>query len=377
MRGRGTDLSATGNSYLDSAVRIGERAASAADQIEQELSLPTALVDDLNSSGLLQLYLRESVGGPGQGAIVAYHCVDAIARGDGSTAWCVMVSSTTGYLTGWLEADALSGMAGSPADFRVAGSFRPQGKATAVPGGYRISGRWNFCSGIEHANWAMLACSVDGETTSRAMFIPAGEIEIVRTWAAMGMAGTGSHDVVARDVFVPKERTATGKGTPDEDLRLYHPRLLRIATHAPVAAVVLGLAQGAIDGVVSLASKSGSSGSEQLLQHRPEVQAAVGEAAAAVVSARVGVIDATQRAWDDPEDALAVAEARLLYAHAGRVSLDAVQRLFHAVGTPAAMRANPIERRLRDLYVALQFPAFAPSVVLGGGQALLGLDPDG
>ncbi|MDE0615666.1 MAG: acyl-CoA dehydrogenase family protein [bacterium] len=370
-------MSATTNSYLDSAVRIGGRAAKAADQIEQDLSLPSALVDDLISSGLLQLYLRESVGGPGQGAMVAYHCVDAIARGDGSTAWCVMVSSTTGYLTGWLEADVLAEMAGSPPDFRVAGSFRPQGKATAVSGGYQISGRWDFCSGIEHANWAMLACTVEGESTSRAMFVPADEVEIVRTWSVMGMAGTGSHDVVVRDVFVPKERSATGEGPPDEDLRLYHPRLLRMATHAPVTAVTLGLAQGAIDGVASLAAKSGSSGSEQLLQHRPDVQTAMGEATAAVVAARAGVIDATQRAWDDPEDSLAVAEARLLYVHAGRVSLDAVQRLFHAVGTPAAMRANPIERRLRDLYVALQFPAFAPSVVLGGGQTMLGIDPDG
>lgn len=370
-------MSATGNSYFESAVRIGERAAIAADQIEQELSLPTALVDELISSGLLQLYLRDSVGGPGQDAMVACQSVEAIARGDGSTAWCVMVSTTTGYLTGWLEADVLAEMAGSPPDFRLAGSARPQGMAIAVPGGYRISGRWDFCSGIGHANWAMLACAVEDEPVPRAMFVPAEDVQVVPTWATMGMAGTGSHDVVVRDAFVPGERSTTGEGQPDEDLRLYHPRLLRMATHAPVAAVALGLAQGAIDGVVVLAAKSGSSGSDELLRDRSDVQVAVGEALAAVAAARSGVINATQRAWDDPEDLAAVAEARLLYAHSGRVSLDAVQRLFHAVGTPAAMRANPIERRLRDLYVALQFPTFAASVVLGGGQVVLGLKPDG
>ncbi|WP_419847366.1 acyl-CoA dehydrogenase family protein [Candidatus Poriferisocius sp.] len=367
----------TVDSYIGSAVRIAEQAANASDQIEQELSLPPALVDDLTSSGLLQLYLRGSVGGPGQDAMVAYHCVEAIARGDGSTAWCVMVSSTTGYLTGWLDAAVLAEMAGSPADFRVAGSFRPQGTGVVAPGGYRISGQWDFCSGIEHANWAMLACSVEGESTPRAMFVPADEVEINRTWSVMGMAGTGSHDVAAHDVFVPQERTTNGGGLPDEDLRLYHPRLLRMATHAPVAAVALGLAQGAIDGVVALAAKAGSSGSGRLLQDRPDVQLAVGEASAAVAAARSGVIDATQRAWDDPEDSKGVTEARLLYVHAGHACLDAVQRLFHAVGTPAAMRANPIERRLRDLYVAMQFPAFHQSVVTGGGQALLGVEPEG
>ncbi len=367
----------TVDSYIGSAARIAEQAANASDQIEQELSLPPALVDDLISSGLLQLYLRQSVGGPGQGAMVAYHCVEAIARGDGSTAWCVMVASTTGYLTGWLDAAVLAEMVGSPADFRVAGSFRPQGTAVVAPGGYRISGQWDFCSGIEHANWAMLACSVEGEPTPRAMFVPVEEVEINRTWSVMGMAGTGSHDVAAHDVFVPQERTATGDGPPDEDLRLYHPRLLRMATHAPVAAVVLGLAQGAIDGVVALSAKAGSSGSGLLLQDRPDVQLAVGEASAAVAAARSGVIDATQRAWDDPEDSMAVAEARLLYVHAGHACLNAVQRLFHAVGTPAAMRANPIERRLRDLYVAMQFPAFHQSVVAGGGQAVLGVEPEG
>ena len=348
-----------------------------ADQIEQELSLPSALVDELISSGLLQLYLRQSVGGPGQDAMVAYHCVEAIARGDGSTAWCVMVSSTTGYLTGWLDAGVLADMAGVPADFRVAGSARPLGKAVAVPSGYRISGQWDFCSGIEHANWAMLACSVEGESSPRAMFVPADEVEIIRTWSVMGMAGTGSHDVAAHDVFVSRERTTTGEGPPDEDLRLYHPSLLRMATHAPVAAVALGLAQGAIDGVVALAAKAGSSGSEQLLQDRPDVQMAIGAATAVVAAARSGVIDATQRACDDPDDAQTVAEARLLYVHAGRACLDAVQGLFHAVGTPAAMKAHPIERRLRDLYVAMQFPAFDQSVVMGGGQAVLGLEPQG
>lgn len=371
-----SELTATSNDFIESALRIGERSALLADQIEQEQSLPSALVDELITSGLFHLYLRDSVGGPGQDAMVAYHSVEAIARGDGSTAWCVMVSTTTGYLTGWLEAGVLAEMAGCPADFRVAGSFRPQGTATAVPGGYRVSGRWDLCSGIEHANWAMLSCAVEGEPDPRAVFLPAEDVETVPTWEAMGMAGTGSHDVVVRDAFVPVERSTTREGQPDEDLRLYHPKLLRMATHAPVAAVALGLAQGAIDGVVALAAKSRSSGSDQLLRDRPEVQVAVGEAAAGVAAARSSVIDATQRAWDDPDHAVAVAEARLLYAHAGRVSMDAVQRLFHAVGTPAVMRANPIERRLRDLYVALQFPAFARSVVLGGGQDMLGLNPD-
>ena len=153
--------------------------------------------------------------------------------------------------------------------------------------------------------------------------------------------------------------------------------LMRMATHAPVAAVTLGLALGAIDGVVVLAVEAASSGSEQLLRDRADVQLAIGEATAAVGAARSGVIEATQRAWDDPEDAVAAAAARLLYVHAGRASLDAVQRLFHAVGTPAAMRAHPIERRLRDLYLAMQFPAFSQSVVLGGGQAMLGLEPEG
>lgn len=366
-----------GDTYIESALRIGEQAAQSADQIEQERSLPAPLVDDLVSSGLLQMYLRESVGGPGQDALTAYHCVEAVARGDGSTAWCVMVSATTGYLTGWLGADVLAEMAGSPADFRVAGSARPQGTAVAVPGGYRISGRWDYCSGVEHANWAMLSCTVDSEPAPRAMFVPVHDVEIIRTWSVMGMAGTGSHDVEAHGVFVPEERSTTGEGPPDEDLHLYHPRLLRMATHAPVAAVALGLAQGAVDGVVDLAAKVGSSGSEELLRDRVDVQLAIGEASAEVGAARSGAIEATQRAWDDPEDAMAVAEARLLYVHAGRASLDAVQRLFHAVGTPAAMQANPIERRLRDLYVATQFPAFARSVVRGGGQAVLGLEPEG
>ncbi len=367
----------SGASYVERAVAIGASAARAATEIEGHQRLPEPLVGELVASGLLQLYLRRSVGGPGQDVLTAYHCVESVARGDGSTAWCVMVSTTTGYLTGWLDAGVLSGMAGSPTDFRVAGSARPQGTAVAVPGGYRITGQWDFCSGIEHANWAMLSCAVDGEPVPRAMFVPKGEVEVLRTWSAMGMAGTGSHDVVARDVFVPVEHSTTGQGAPGEDMRLYHPSLLRMATHAPVAAVVMGVAQGAIDGVVAMAAEAASSGSVVLLRDRAEVQHALGRASGAVGAARSRVVEATARAWGNPDDSTAVAEARLSYVHAGRASLEAVQRLFHAVGTPAAMRVNPIERRLRDLYVAVQFPAFDRKVVLGGGQALLGLEPEG
>ena len=142
---------------------------------------------------------------------------------------------------------------------------------------------------------------------------------------------------------------------------------------APVAAVTLGLALGRYRRGCGPGRRGPlSSGSEQLLRDRAVVQLAIGEATAAVGAARSGVIEATQRAWDDPEDAVAAAAARLLYVHAGRASLDAVQRLFHAVGTPAAMRAHPIERRLRDLYLAMQFPAFSQSVVLGGGPGHVG-----
>ena len=93
-------------------------------------------------------------------------------------------------------------------DAFIAGTLSWQGNATPVDGGYRVTGRWQFGSGVDHSNWVMLGCA-NPETHAPLVHVvvPRTDIEIDDTWQVMGMRGTGSKDVVARDVFVPAHRT--------------------------------------------------------------------------------------------------------------------------------------------------------------------------
>ena len=108
-------------------------------------------------------------------------------------------------------------MFGQPLDVRAAGSFRPTADARLVDGGYKIGGRWNYVSGVNHANWLILNCNIvddngpvfdtQGGPVTRMMIVPRSAGVIEKTWSTMGMRGTGSNDVVIEEEFVPNKHT--------------------------------------------------------------------------------------------------------------------------------------------------------------------------
>ena len=364
------------------ARELRPRIEDAADEIESTQRLPDQLVKDLVDADLFQLYLREAVGGPMVDAATCFEAVEHVSRGDASVGWCVMVSSTSSYIAGWLADDTARSMFGTPPDLRLAGSSRPMGRATPVDDGYRVSGTWNFCSGIEHATWVIGSCKVHGSSTPRVMFMPVADVEIERTWDPMGMRGSGSHHIHVHDVFVPAERSVWPLEPPPHPDPLFDPRLVRVATHGPAAAVALGAAQGAIDAMVAIASGMSSTRSDVTLQKRPRFQAAIAEATVRVAAARDYCLAASDRAWtaarDGRDDAdVAVALARTAYAQAGREAREATQVVFDASGSGAVLKSNPVEWRLRDIASALPFPGFAPAIYEECGQTLVGLDAEG
>lgn len=124
-----------------------------------------------------------------------------------------MIAGGISLLTGWLPADVGREIFGQPPDVRLAGSARPEGRAYPVKGGYRVKGRWDFASGIDHANWLHCTCIVmagdaprltaNGAPETRALLVPAQAAKIEDTWSVVGLCGTGSKDFIVDDVFVP------------------------------------------------------------------------------------------------------------------------------------------------------------------------------
>jgi indole-3-acetate monooxygenase len=359
-------------------------------EAERMRKIPQTLVDLLAQAGLLQMYLPRSVGGPELDPLTAFTAIEELSRADGSVGWCAMLASDVSMMAGWLNQETLFRMVGDPPAFRGAGSLRPQGKAWPVNGGYRVKGQWNFASGIDHSNWLYCPSIVmDGDKAAtntssaprvRAMWIPTSDVTIIDTWSTLGMRATGSHDFVADDIFVPEDPTCFLGEPPPQTGPLFNPRMFFVALWSTTVANAVGIARGAIDDFITLASRDGSTQSTALLRDRPAVQAKVAEAEAILNAARAYVITAVGAAWaavkaGEADPSRKIAHARLAITHAMHEAVRSVDIVFRVAGTNAIHTRNPIERHFRDIHVALQHNSAFPAHYESAGKALMGLKP--
>ena len=134
--------------------------------------------------------------------------VTIISEACPSSGWVLGVVGAHHWCMGAFTETAQEEIFGDRQDALIAGTLSWQGVATAVDGGYRVNGRWQFGSGVDHSHWVMLGCA-DAETRAPLVHVvvPRADIEIDDTWHVMGMCGTGSKDVITRDIFVPAHRT--------------------------------------------------------------------------------------------------------------------------------------------------------------------------
>lgn len=361
------------------------------DAISRERGLPGVLIDGMRAAGLFQLSLPSELGGLELHPQVAFSAVEILSRAEGSVGWCASISSSVSlFAGGWLPNEVGREIFGSPPDARTAGSVRAEGTARIVPGGYEVTGRWDFASGINHARWMFCTCVIEndegvmrhrsGNPVTRSLMIPREKVSLVDTWHVTGLEGTGSHDFVVAGVFVPERHTFWLGDPPTASGLLYHARLGMLSAWTTTAATSLGIARGALDAMGELGAQA-TTMSTVALRDRPRVQQAVGEAEAILGGARAFLLGSVNDAWDavasnaaPGEIGPAVARARLAITHAQSEAVRVVDRLFHAAGTNAVYRAHRLERCFRDAHVAKQHAAGQPSHIETAGRALLGIE---
>ena len=367
------------------AASLAPLITAASEEGEAMRCTPPRVVEALAAAGLLQMFLPRAIGGRELPPLVAFRAIEEVSKADGSVGWCTMIATVLSLFTGWLDADVARAMVGTPADLRAAGSLRPQGEARETNGGYRVSGRWNFASGVTYADWLYCTCRVmDGSAPrmtaagvplTRAAWIPASAARIDDTWSVVGLRGTGSHDFIVDDVFVDERHTSSFADPPLERGQLYNPRTFFVTLWVVTAANALGIARGAIDTFIDLAGRSSTS-SPLPLRDRPAVQSRVAEAEAILSAARAFVLDTVGTVWDGGADpSLAIAKARLAITHGMHEAVRAVDLVFHAAGTNAIYSSNPLERHFRDIHVVVQHNAAFAVHYESAGKVLLGLRP--
>ena len=361
---------------------------AASDEIEETRRVPEELDAKLEAAGLYQLYLPEAYGGPQADPRSAASAIEEISMADGSTGWVCMIGSVLSRRFAWMDPDAVHAMHAMTGSLRAAGSNRALGRAQRDGDGYRVNGRWDFQSGVEHSSWMFGNCVLmdgdeplrddNGVPRTRAAAVPVRDGEIIDTWHVVGLRGTGSFDFEVDNLYVPAEHTVSRLEPPVIESPLYRARFYGIWSHTVHAGCALGIARGAIDELRDLASGRGSTGSRTLLRDRERVQRLVGEAEAIVRSARAYLMEAVSDAWEASEQRVAdptreIANVRLAIAHAGHESTRAVDLIFSAAGTNAVHTANHLQRYFRDVHVAVQHAAAAPVNYEGAGRVFLGL----
>ena len=231
-------------------------------EIDRERRLPEELIVHFKEAGFFRMLLAEEFGGLGADPIAATEAVEVISQANASVGWVVMILSATSYwASSLLSDDAANEIFRSETDVNIAGTLVPHGKAERVDGGWRLSGQWPFGSGCLHADWmgtgsvlyedGQPLTGTNGGPEVRLFLTPASDCSVLDTWDTTGLRGTGSHDYTVEDIFVP-ERFVIEHPLMAEPVRT-GPRYAYPAVAVPMmAAVSLGAARAAVDGLASL-----------------------------------------------------------------------------------------------------------------------------
>ncbi len=366
-----------------SARELGPLIRARADEIEARAGVPRTVIDALTDRGLFRMNIPESCQGEQAHPLVVFHAIEALAHADASTAWVVMIASEVSLFSGYLPSAVLGpmigrGETGGPR-CRIVGSSRVTTTAKPDDLGYRLSGRLNFVSGVEHATH-VVATFVDFDDQVRYALLPQSAGTVIETWDAMGLRGTGSHDWEVQDALVEEAHTWSAADPPCADAPQWS---VPIGERSAVAWVAnaghaVGTAQGALDDLAAVATQS-TTGDASPLRDRESFRVAYARAQAEVASARAFVQEAWSSAWPSlvrgQPDETSLGRCRLAQVHAVHACADAVERLFRAGGTHAARRSWTLERRWRDLQTARMHGAALEWNFDAGVRRVFALEP--
>jgi alkylation response protein AidB-like acyl-CoA dehydrogenase len=361
---------------------LKERAA----RTEKLRQIPPETVHDLVSSGLIRIGNPERYGGHAVDVDVAHEVGWELGRGCGSSAWCYSLWTVHNWWLGHFPEKAQEEFFASGPDTLFSSGLNPAGgKAEPVDGGLRISGRWGFSSGCDPATWAMVAIPGPGPNGLIWLLIPRSDYDIVDTWFASGMRGSGSKDVVVKDAFVPAHRALDPNRAGDGDWTGWevHRRLsyrvpLRCLTGWDLVAPIVGVAQGAVDEFA--ARLRGTSGPGRTADS-VAAQLRLAEASAEVDAARTlhrhdirEMLDKAARGDEFTDGDRA--RYRRDKAFVAKLSVQAVNRLFEASGARAVLESEPMQRFHRDAHGASHHAALSWDVAAEQfGRHALGLGP--
>lgn len=361
-----------------------------AEQAERDCKVPDETVRDFQEAGFFKVLQPKRYGGYEFDPETFYEIQMTIAEGCMSSAWIYGVIAVHNWQLGLFDPRAQDDVWKDDPTTLISSSYHPKAEVTKVEGGYRISGHWGFSSGVDHCQWAFLGGLIpqeNGPPEYRTFLVPRSDFEVLPVWDTIGLRGTGSHDVVVKDKFVPDYRThrakdgfaVTSPGLEVNRAPLFKLPFGQIFVRA-VSSSAIGALQGALDSFREYASTRVSSNDFSRTAADPTAQAVVAETAVAIDEMKLALFRNFRVLGEKVKAGRPLdLEERIRYRYESAMVLDRcaglISRMFYNCGAQGIYRNSPLVRVFLDIHTGRTHVANNPDKIARNyGGYLLGLE---
>jgi len=378
------------NDPLMRAVALTDAIDAAADDIERTRRIPTDVLSKLHNARLYRMFLPRTLDGDEVNPGTYLRTIETVARSDASIGWNLFVANSAALIAPHLVPTSAQAIF-SPANAIVAWGPPNLAIATLEPGGYRISGRWDFASGCRNATWMGLHCHVmdsGGERRLNAvgrpviltMLFPIEQATLIDTWDTIGLRGTASDSYRVENLFVPDDYTGTRE--EPESRRNSGPLYafpMQGLYAIGVASVALGIAGAMLDAFKTLAGDKAPRGFTKLADGA-SIQIGVAKAEAKLGAARAYALETLDNIYKRAVsvvviDVLDRARVRLVASNAIHGAIEVADWVYKQAGANSIFAGSLFQRRFRDIHTLSQQIQSRDAHFEAVGQVLLGNPP--
>ena len=359
-------------------------------EIESGRRVPPDLLEKLRSIGIFRVLAPRSHGGLELDLPAAIKIMESLVEFEGSVGWITTIGMGSAIVVPLLPREIYDQIYAKGPDVIFGGSAIPGGMAEATAGGWRISGRWPFASGWQHADWMFGLCIMskdgepllgpagkDGPPLIRSFALPASDWQIEDTWYAAGLKGTGSHHITLKDKLIPEANVfdlMAGEFCVPGPLYQTVPHFIPLM-HFPIA---IGVAEGALDELLELANTGRQQQRMTVPMRDSELfQHELGRVEAEFRAARAYADAQTESHWRHAlagtlKDETFLTQGAQAATWITSACVRIVDECFRLGGGSALYETSPLQRRMRDLHVVAQHAAVHQRIYGGAGKLLLG-----
>lgn len=330
--------------------------------------VPDETIDDFQKAGFFRILQPKRWGGLELYPKTLFDVQMTVAKGCPSSAWVLGVTAVHSWQLALFAEQAQNDVWSNNSSTLISSSYAPTGRIERVDGGFKVSGRWSFSSGCDHADWVFLGgfapTEVGAPPDMRTYLLPRSDYRIEDNWHVIGLKGTGSKDIVVDGAFVPEYRThklidgfkGQSPGNAINSSPLYKIPFGQIFVRS-VSSTSIGIAEAALENFTSVAAKRIAAGDQTKVAGDPTVQQICAEAAAVVDELKLVLsrnMEELTRAAEKGEMLPVTRRVAFRFdsSNAADRACHLVSKLFNASGGRAIFLGNPLLRYFLDVNAA-------------------------